>query len=91
LKGGDCDREAEPDPSEQPQILPGELMLILAVNSSELFPNLLRQFLLSLSAHLRASLALSMEKEGQEMKVNSELMNWMKEMEYFFFNSAKTF
>jgi hypothetical protein len=40
-------------------------MLVLAAQPKELFPNLLRQFLLSLSAHLRASLALSMDSEAK--------------------------
>jgi hypothetical protein len=65
FQGGDCDREAETDPADQPQILPGELMLVLAAQPEELFPSLLRQFLLSLSAHLHASLALSMDREGK--------------------------
>lgn len=64
--GGDCDHEAESDPSEQPQILSGELMLVLALRDpARLFPTMLRQFLLKLSAHLRASLALASDENAK--------------------------
>jgi len=61
LKGGDCDHDVEPES----HVLLGELVLVLAVQPEELFPNLLRQFLLSLSSHLRVSLSLSVDEEGK--------------------------
>ncbi|CAK5095641.1 unnamed protein product [Meloidogyne enterolobii] len=59
--GGDCDHDVEPES----HVLLGELVLVLAVQPEELFPNLLRQFLLSLSSHLRVSLSLSVDEEGK--------------------------
>ncbi|KAL3116947.1 hypothetical protein niasHT_002906 [Heterodera trifolii] len=59
--GGDCVHDAhEPDPTadDQPKLLLGELFLALALHPSTLFSDnmaLFRQFLVALSAHLRAS------------------------------------
>ncbi|KAI3420146.1 hypothetical protein GPALN_003468 [Globodera pallida] len=71
--GGDCVNDAhEPDPADDHlQLLPGELFLVVAVHHSTLTnePTLLRQFLVTLSAHLRASLALSMDQYDKKPKL----------------------
>ncbi|KAL7069737.1 hypothetical protein ACQ4LE_011165, partial [Meloidogyne hapla] len=68
--GGDCDHDVEPES----HVLLGELVLVLAVQPEELFPNLLRQFLLSLSSHLRVSLSLSIDEEGKP-----NLFHWSRD------------
>uniref|UniRef100_A0A914I038 Notch n=2 Tax=Globodera rostochiensis TaxID=31243 RepID=A0A914I038_GLORO len=71
--GGDCVHDAhEPDPADdQSKLLLGELFLVIAVHPSTLInePTLLRQFLVTLSAHLRASLALSIDQYDQKPKL----------------------
>ncbi|KAL3105785.1 hypothetical protein niasHT_026560 [Heterodera trifolii] len=64
--GGDCVHDAhEPDPTadDQPKLLLGELFLAVALHPSTLFfqryGTVFRQFLVALSAHIRASLALA--------------------------------
>uniref|UniRef100_A0A183CPD2 Notch n=1 Tax=Globodera pallida TaxID=36090 RepID=A0A183CPD2_GLOPA len=71
--GGDCVHDAhEPDPADdQSKLLLGELFLVIAVHPSTLInePTLLRQFLVTLSAHLRASLALAIDQYDQKPKL----------------------
>ncbi|KAL3086385.1 hypothetical protein niasHT_033503 [Heterodera trifolii] len=72
--GGDCVHDAhEPDPTadDQPKLLLGELFLAVALHPSTLFNDtaLFRQFLVALSAHLRASLALAIDLYDKKPKL----------------------